>query len=701
MTSLTFQNSVLLLLLTFSLLLTLAVLYSFLIEKREGLSISYNRLYTSLASSLLLGIIGFFVLTVDLSSTTQKRISVHVQPITPTTKAPLSEASQDQIRKLEQRREVLQIQKSKIENEIAQLNITITQLSKRPNDTITQLSTPRHSPLGSPTLSLALNSWLVLLTLGILIFQTATIILTDDLGSLLPGWRWRRNGSRAREEKYREALKQLNQLAVEAQLDRYETGLRIVDRIEPALMSTLEQADYYYLKSFCTIQLLLRQYTTEGSGFPTPKDKAMMADTDKSLKTLLSLAPRMTEAMYLVGVLKMMQEEYQEAIDNFDKAQVGLGEKDVDFDNFISTCCLQLASNLLTQGNIDGADQLFRRVISIGIAADRVPAILLKNRLLQVRQHYVNREFEAARQALEAVNQISNLTQQQQQAIDIISESMNILLLDGEQQHTEALGATRTFLKKWTPADMPPPDELTADEFLFSSTQEEVLPFSAEAFCGFYFLTAVLQLQTQQGRLSQTQTDGITYSLLRALQFIPRHREVLAALGILYFYVNTDKRIKALEWLEASVAMGVFHPLVVQLVEKEKGREVKRVMLLDKFISLSLERLFARDISENMRKALLDEWGLFKEYHPALQEIKSTPKPEYAPITLQAVLNRAKYIEEFTSEVNSYEISEPSVHFKVTQERYGRLARQLQNHIQELTEVEKQILLEIGKQVLR
>ncbi|MBK8920274.1 MAG: hypothetical protein IPM81_02015 [Saprospirales bacterium] len=449
---------------------------------------------------------------------------------------------------------------------------------------------------------------------------------------------------------------------------------------------------------------MLRRYTTTGSGFPSLDDKKKMTATEKDLNTLLGLAPRLSEGEYLFGLLKMLQEDHALAIEHFDKAKAGgLGDKDADFENFVSTCCLSLASKRLSEGKGGEADALFNRVISIGVASDRVPAILLENRLLQVRRHYADRSYAAAWQALEAVRQVSGLTEEQAQSLAVITGAVEVLLLDAEDKYSEALASARTFLEKWTPENLPQPDDHAAEEFLFPVVQDDALPFASEIFRGFYFLESTLQVQVTQGRpLTPTQVDSTAQSLLRALQFSPRHREVLAALGILYFHMKPEKRPQALEWLEATISMGVLNPLVVYLVGSEKSREDKRAKLLEQFLSLSVERLLSRDISGQMRKALLDEWGQFKDFHPALQEIQSTvPLDPSAAVTLQAVIHRAKYLHAFAAEVESKEVVEPTLQFRQLQAEYGQLAHNFQHQLRQLGELEKHILQEIGRQVLR
>ncbi|WP_210489345.1 SEL1-like repeat protein [Rufibacter aurantiacus] len=690
----TFQNPVLFLLLAFSLLITGLVLYTFLVERKEGLRISINRLYATLICSVLLGAVAVFSLRGESKNIIKPLPAVLSQPKqTPQLKR-LSLKEQQSISNLKLEIRNLLRQKSNIEDKITNIQNDISKIQNIRSGENTSSKIPAKVP--------TTTSWPTLICIGLLISQLVFIIFADDPRTLLSVWQWSRNKNSQQGIQYEDSLKKLNQLAEEVQMERYEVGLALAEDIGPYLLSTLEQVDLYYLKSFCIIQILLNRCTTEGSGFPTLNDKKLMAESEKSLNTLLSLAPRLSEAEYLSALLEMLQENYKEAILKFDNAHKTISNKDADFDNFISTCCLYLAAQLLAEGQSESADHLFKRVISMGVAADRVPAILLENRLLQVSQYYKSGEYAAAHQALEAIDQVTELTKEQQQSVNLLTSTFNALILNAENKHANALAAISSFLTKYTPKNLPEPDDYAADELLFPIVNNEELPFEAEIFRGLYFFEAILKVQLLQvWPPNQEQIMSVSQSLLRALQFSPRHREVLAALGIFYFYGKTDKKNKALEWLEAAISMGVFHPFVGQLVEKEKGKEDKRSKLLDKFLSLSLERLSSRDIAENMRKALLDEWGQFKDFHPVLQEIKENTKMNFAPITFQAVLNRAKYIQEFATEISNSDIGDSSSQLNQAKDRYERLTNSFQRQMLELTEIEKLILQEIGKQVLR
>lgn len=703
-----FQTIALLTMTVLSLLMSVVVVRTFLLEKRQGLNLSSRRLYMAVLCFIMMGFVLFFHFRPTTSTTIPVPPPNPIQQTTTPVPTIVTLETERRInslntRKSELEKQKLEIEKQKqpIEDEISTINKEIKQLQPVEKKTINE---PTKVKLNVPNSN---TPWWTLFGLAVLIFQFLTMIFADDPHTLFLEIRqWFRGKKNEEQEKqYQENLIWLDQLAEAAQNDQYKRGLELAEKINLVFFDDLEKIDYYYLSAFCGLQTLLRRYTTPESGFPSLDDKKKLALIEKDINALLGIAPRLSEGEYLFGLLKMLQEDYSLSIEYFDKAQAsGLSDKDADFEHFISTCCLHLASKQLSEGKGDEADALFNRVISIGVSADRVPAILLENRLLQVRRHYTDRNFNEAWQALEAVQQVGGLNEEQARSLAAIIGAVEVMLLDAENKHNQAAASASTFLEKWTPSDIPQPDDHTAEEFLFPVVQEDALPFASEIFRGFYFLGATLQLQVAQQSKSLTplQAEGIAHSLQRALQFSPRHREVLAALGILYFYTKPEKRSKALAWLEATISMGVFHPLVIQLVESEKSREDRRTKVLDQFLSLSVERLLSRDISNQMRKALLDEWGQFKDFQPALQEIQTVTPPDLsATLTLQAVINRAKYLKNFAAEIETKELTEATPHFKQLQTEYEQLTHHFQHQLYKLSELEKNILQEIGRQVLR
>jgi tetratricopeptide (TPR) repeat protein len=662
-------------------------LYAFFIESREGLRISLRRLLLTLGGGAALIIV---CLNFDWGKSPETSAESKIdRPPTTQPATPPTEPDKKKIASLKSQREKLQKQVADINKEIKTLDGQISNLQhgKDPDG--------KKTPLNPVMLSRS-SGW-VFLAIGIVLFQILALFLVDDMRFLLAGWR--KKGENQKDMKPR--IEALDRMARAAQRQAYAEACDEAGKIEASRLDTLDQIDYYYLKAFCLIQLLLKQYTTDTS-FPTPADKERMAETEQSLQTLLEIAPRLAEAEYLSGILHLLKTDYVTALQKFEKASLTISKKEADFDNFISTCCLHQASMLTIAGKQDDVQKLFDRVISIGVASDRVPAVILKSRLSQIHQQLNNHDHAAVSENMAAIHKVAGLSTEKKEVLDQISGSVNLIMLTGEGKYDEALTQTRDYMSKWLPAGLPEPDDYAAEELLFSVVDEETLPFPSEIFSGLYFLEACLQLRVHKNDpLTRELVDGVSRSLLRALQFVPRHREILAALGIVSFYGNPEKRAKAVNWVEAAIAMGALHPLLIHITETDKKMEEKRSGLLDKFNTLALDRLLARDISENMRKALLDELGQFKDFHPVLKDIQGFEKPAYVPLTVQAILNRARYLREFAKEVVGNEINPITPRLRQAQVHYETLTHSFQQKMQELNDVEQEIMQEIGKHVLR
>jgi tetratricopeptide (TPR) repeat protein len=430
----------------------------------------------------------------------------------------------------------------------------------------------------------------------------------------------------------------------------------------------------------------------------------LLSEVIEDLSEVLEKAPRMAEAQYLYGVVLTIKNECDRALELFNLAQKRLSDDEADFKHFKSFCLLKLAGNLLQKADHEGANKLFDEVVSLEVLKDRIPGVMVESRLLEVMESYRERRFEEAQKGLKSISQVEGLTAGQKKAIDVIIGSMEIMFLFTERRIDETLKNTAVFLEKWTPKGIPGPDEQTADEFLFRVVNEDELPFPASIFRSFYFLQAVVMLQLKEMKsksLSKGETEELALPLLRALQFEPRNRDILACLGVLYFWFLPHKREKALEWLEAADNMGIEDDYIRDLLEKYRSMETERKHILERFMSLTAQFLADGSVNANIKQALAEELGQFHEFRPLLIELEDLGEIQQKSPTLQSLMNRTEYLYQLSKDITqSQVIAEKKQILSISQE-YARLVKVVQSASMQIEELEKQIMKEIAKQVLQ
>jgi hypothetical protein len=335
---------------------------------------------------------------------------------------------------------------------------------------------------------------------------------------------------------------------------------------------------------------------------------------------------------------------------------------------------------------------------------DRIPGILVKNRLLSSMKKYKEGKIEEARKGLESIAQVEGIASDQKKLIEITIESLEIMLLFTEKRIKETLRNTTIFLKKWTPSRLPEPDDKIADELIFNIGGESDLPFPAAIFRAFYFLQAVVMLQLKEGQRrvpSKEEAELLARPLLRALQFGPRNRDLLACLGALYLLLLPHKREKALEWLQSADNMGVENDYIRSLLEKYGSIEAERKNILDRFATLSARFLADGSVNANIKQELVKELGQFHEFRPILIELGDLGDIQQKSPTLQSLLNRVEYLSQLCNDISQSEIiTDKKQILAITNECAG-LVKVIEAASKQLEAFEKQIMKEIGKHVLQ
>ena len=686
----------------------------FLVEFRQGLAISKKRLIVTASCGmilLLLAIGGIFFVGNETKKTEEK-----TEALTEDKKKLPPKINKDSLNKelkLAQGSLKEIVQKlapfKPLNQKKTDLEVRIDNINKQLNPALSNKPKPPEPPTLSNFIP-GLNRKFLCLGFALFFFllSLCTLFLVGDFRSIFSK-KWFNLFNKKEEKiskKEQVASQKLEEMAAAIQKETYEGALQIAQEIDTTKLERLDEIDFFYLKNYCQVQILLANSYTKKEA-PTPltseRRRELIEATENSLIHLLEEAPRMEEAKYLLAIVYTLNEKYDLALPLFQEAEKKINIKEVDFKFMKSYCLLHLAKEKLNQADSAGADEFFKQVLDIGVMEDRVPSVLIKNRLNKVMTAYRERDFVTARENLRAI-QTQQLSEERQETVTTISEAIEILLLHTENKVRDTFNQTETFLTQRLPAILPIPDDQAADEYIFKSFEEDDLPISSQLFRAFFFLQAfsLLQLKIREyNTLSAKESEDIGYYLLRALQFDLRNREVLGALGVLYFWFNPSKREKALNWMEISTNLGTENQYLLELVERYHNVEVNRQRLLAQFKDLSIKYFTNSTVSKQLKEELLLELGQFQEFKPVLMELDEISQEEAKSPTVATLLSRSQYLNVLTAEITKNKPFFKDI--KKVQSfymEYGQLVANLEGMANKIEEIEQDIMKEIGRVVL-
>jgi tetratricopeptide (TPR) repeat protein len=536
-------------------------------------------------------------------------------------------------------------------------------------------------------------SQIVLSIMGLvtLAFAGFTILLLGgQLQTLLPEG-WALSGLRADRKKIRQ---QIDAVAAATWDEKYRDALEKADAIPDGATGRFDQLDLKFLRGYCCLQL---------AAFPAPEvaetqRQSLINRAISDLRTVTEQAPKRGDATYALAVAYGLADKNDDAFETFERAKRLVRGIELPFDHNESVCLLKLAEFSLSTGNTEQAEAYFARVAGMGKLTDAVVQARIRIGVIDLRGALVSKGLANAESTLRKIAEISGLNVDQKSQIDVISSALNALSALQQGDPERALTQAGKFLDKHLPTGLPAPNDDLVDE-PFSPVLDADLAFPRPVYHGFLFIQAIARsrLETKrQLRLSEAQVMKLAEPLLRALQFVPRHREVLGALGGLYYWFRPDKRDEAREWLEAAVTMGVRSQLVRLILERDRLVEADRRRAIDLFRSASARMLRDPTVSNEMRRALVEELGRFQEFQPMLISLQAKPEQESEAPTIEVLRERSQYLSQLVANVARGGQSERFQRLAKIQTEYTACLAQLEQLTQSITALERRAFGELG-----
>ena len=486
-------------------------------------------------------------------------------------------------------------------------------------------------------------------------------------------------------------LERLEELAELVWAKDYAGARAKADEIKELQLRKSEMADLYFLRSYAAVQI---------AAFDTGPERAVLLDAAiRDLGEIVQISAKRGEAFYLLGLAHGLREaEDTEAIDNFAVARNLLADNLTAIDHNESVCQLRLAETSLSVGDTVAANACFDRVAALGTLDGSILEVRLKTALFEVRAAMTRQAIGDATSLLQRVLGFAGLSAEQKESVEVLGIELaarNALLASDP---ATAVREVEGFVARHLAGALPPLD-LDLVEETFSPLLDQDLAFPREIYRSILFVGAVASCTIaarQGGTLTEAQVDRLAEPLLRALQLQPRHRDLLAAIGGLFYWTRPELRARARTWLESAVTMGVDSRFAHLILERDRAVAAERVGVMDLFRSSSAQFLRDPTIQTDLRKALVDQLGRFQEFEPMLLELQAKPELAWEEPTVSLLRDRSRYLAELIE--NSLRRGDPARHHRLTALRaqYVIALETLESSAQSLETLGKSAIAELG-----
>jgi tetratricopeptide (TPR) repeat protein len=523
---------------------------------------------------------------------------------------------------------------------------------------------------------------------GIMVVLAGTVILliSGPIRTLLPS----RLSMIGRSSSQAKAINDLLRMEAAVYHERYEECIRIADDIVEQHLNDIDNIDYLYLRGYCLLQ-------AAGSNADDIRKSDRLRQAIRDLEAAVEAAPKRGDALYVLAIAYGQVDKAAQAIEMFDRAEPLLKDFNLPFEHNRSVSCLRAAEDCLGMGQNHEAEAFFKRVSSEqhkSIAGSR-----LKIGILSFRQAIGTGDTDRAREIIASLKELAGGSGDKDASVDILATSLDVRIALRDQRYDIALTQTDAFLDKHMPKDVPAPTDDAAED-IFPAIPSDLLPLGGrDVYRGFLFVRAVALAHTAaaaRGSITELQVTKLAEPLLKALQIDPRHPEVLAALGGLYYWFRKPLRPTAVEWLEAALKQGVRGVWARQIVERDHLIEVERREALDWFRSSSARFLRDPSLAGDVRKALVAEIGRFQEFEPMLIDLASKPEFEPEEPTLAALQERGRYLARLVAHFEQRKDTARHKRLAEVQAAYSTAILTIESQSEQINKLEQSIFRELS-----
>lgn len=654
------------------------------IERREGMAVSNQRLFTSggiLAAATVVLVVTSILprlggpapaptpemqnaAGVDAVKVKELQAEIDANQRQIDTASNELKAAQERMAKFEETRLVLDARMRELRHESGLLN-TLTDWTQ--------------------TLNAASADGIILGILGILLLAAvANLLLAGPVQTVFP-WLSQFAGGSKDAEKQIAALDALATLVADG---NYAEALAQAKQIQDKKLPAFELLDFLFLRGFAAVQ--------HAAFPPVPHSaeefKALLKQAVEDLEFVIGEAPLRHEAVYTLAVAQGLAENYSAALASFEAAEAKLAADKLPFEHNKSVCLLRLAEAALSTGDTGKAEACYARVAGLPAFQGLIAHSRITIAMIELQTAVKKGDLAGASAIVTKISGFEHVDADQKQQIAVIRAALLARIALKQNDPARALAISANFLVDHLPLELPTPNDSIVDE-AFSPILDADLPFARDVFVEFCFIQAVALAQLEaknRASLTETQVATLAAPLLRGLQLLPRHRYFLGAVGGLYYWFKRDERHRAREWLEAASLQGV-GGLVQSILDLDRRTAMQQREALDIFRSMSMRVLRDPAVAAEARRALAEELGRFQEFQPLLIDLQTRPEFDPEEPTIKMIRERGRYLAEVAANAARAGSSECGQQLAQIQNEYAACLSKLEQSSETLAALEKRV----------
>lgn len=535
---------------------------------------------------------------------------------------------------------------------------------------------------------------------ALLLIGLALMVFLGDPRNLVP----QLGGSKLRSHRRLKAIAELDRLVEQMQKERYLEAILMARELDERALDRLDALDLLYFKGYCAVQLTFGGHLRDKKDVPLSVNaNDLLAQGIRDLESLLAEAPNHAEAAYVLALARSYNRNFVEALRLFEQVVAALPGSDLPLAHNRSVCLMNLAEQQLGEGNVAGADERFRAVDALKVMADKIPTSWVKVRFQNVRQSLRADNFSKASAEIASLRQTERLDEAQHKTVSLICAAFETLIPLRQANDERAVEQIEAFLRQYLPAELNQVGDEIADEHVDTPVDRLELPLARDVYRALLFTlsAARARLLGRRGRApSAAEVNSLVEPLLCAFQFQLRQRDLLAALGGLYYWFHRDERLRALEWIRSALDMGATSLVARRILERDRLLELQQRETLAWFRSKSARFLRDPTLKRQVRDALVEELGRFQQYQPLLLDLEASPSDEPSEPTVATLRDRAKYIGELAAYMLQHPGRSDLSRLTALRAEYARVVQALEDSSTKLSVLEKDVVMEVSKVVL-
>ena len=447
--------------------------------------------------------------------------------------------------------------------------------------------------------------------------------------------------------------------------ERYEEALPLLTQVESKLPENL-RSDARFFIAFAHFKL------------NNPKEAEHVLDA------LHREHPGDAQAAYLLAHVRVDTKQYDAA-----EPVLTLMEKNGQLNvhhakKLFGLVQYQRALAAMKEGLIDGAAELFEKVVALGDFADKIPADLRNRHIALGTKALFDKDYQEARKQFETLEKAAPKESSEKRNEMLLTAKLGLALAAWVEDNAEAEKTVEPFLaeaaKLLAPAD--PLEKSWADVDKEKDLAEQFAELESEADLSpeqkqrkqnlrdIHFLRGMSVLRDCQ-RLSKSAALEQLYeyyerSLTRfacARHYDEQFSDVLLVVGLLMYYVHKPgaERGQAVDLLEGAQKRGMHEPNAMEIINKRAHIERANADAVDLYLQVLDKYLHDDTVRADVRRSLIERLGKYRKVSTLGQRVNVANMRRVEP-TVAEMRNRSEILRVRVEQIISAQDNTDEVH---------------------------------------